>query len=111
MAHEDIQTAAHDRLGGRVGDKYRLLSLLGVGVWVCAISRIATRRSGREPSTKIFREPGIGRVTDSDSCPVCSRRSAAGLGMAFIGIVQSGSGDEAAAQETECGGASAPIGP
>jgi len=58
-----------------------------VGVWVSAISRIGTCRSAREPCTKILREPGIGRVTDSESCPVCCSRSVAGLGMAFIGIV------------------------
>src|SRR5690606_29546717 len=38
-----------------------------VGVVDCTISRIGTRRSGREPGTWILREPGIGRVTASDS--------------------------------------------
>src|SRR5690606_21562561 len=65
-----------------------------VGVRVSAISRIATRRSGREPSTWILREPGIGRVTDSDSCSVCCCREA---GTAFMAFVLVGL-DEAAAQ-------------
>src|SRR5690606_23895885 len=45
---------------------------------------MATRRSGRDPSTKILRDPGIGRVTDSESCCACCCR---GEGTAFIGIV------------------------
>src|SRR5690606_29388404 len=64
-----------------------------VGVAVCAISRIATRRSGREPAAKTLREPGIGRVTESESCWACCCRRE---GMAFIGIVLCGR-DEAAA--------------
>src|SRR3546814_10728774 len=42
-----------------------------VGVCDRVISRIATRMSGRDPSAWILREPGIGRVTESDSCSVC----------------------------------------
>ncbi|MNM85377.1 hypothetical protein D3C81_974890 [compost metagenome] len=53
-----------------------------VGVRVCAISRIGTCRSAREPGTKILCEPGIGLVTDSESCCACCCR----LGCAFIGI-------------------------
>ena len=54
--------------------------------------------SGREPCTKILREPGMGRVTVSDNCWVsCSRREGSALragdfGIAFIGIVQGGGG-------------------
>src|SRR5690606_12138476 len=59
-----------------------------VGVRVCTISRIGTRMSGREPCTWILREPGIGRVTASDSCEVFWMRE---LGTAFIGIVLLGS--------------------
>src|SRR5690606_38101165 len=40
--------------------------------------------SGREPSTWILREPGIGRVTDPDSCSVCCSRE---LGTAFMAFV------------------------
>src|SRR5690606_16558637 len=65
-----------------------------VGVLSSTISRIGTRRSGREPSTKILRDPGIGRVTVSESWSVCC---CSGEGTAFIGIVL-GWRDEAAAQ-------------
>src|SRR5690606_8234334 len=52
--------------------------------------------SGREPSTWILREPGIGRVTDPDSCSVCCSRE---LGTAFMAFVLVGL-DEAAARES-----------
>src|SRR5690606_24297179 len=52
--------------------------------------------SGREPSTWILREPGIGRVTDPDSCSVCCSRES---GTAFMAFVLVGL-DEAAAQES-----------
>src|SRR3546814_13341776 len=48
------------------------------------ISRIATRMSGREPSTWILREPGTGRVTDSDSCSVCCSSEEGTAFMAFV---------------------------
>ncbi|MNI52278.1 hypothetical protein D3C73_1070440 [compost metagenome] len=53
-----------------------------VGVRVSAISRIGTCRSGREPGTWILREPGMGRVTDSESCWACCCRAES---CAFIG--------------------------
>src|SRR3546814_5571666 len=40
--------------------------------------------SGREPSTWILREPGIGRVTDSDSCSVCCSSEEGTAFMAFV---------------------------
>jgi len=39
--------------------------LMRVGVWL--ISRMGTRMSGREPSTKILREPVNGLVTSAES--------------------------------------------
>src|SRR5690606_36453203 len=53
-----------------------------VGVRVCAISRIGTRRSGREPPTYTLREPGMGRVTASESRSAWRMSSE---GTAFIG--------------------------
>src|ERR1700761_3515832 len=58
-----------------------------VGVCACVISRIGTFRSGRLPCTWILREPGIGRVTASESSCAARTRSE---GKAFIGIRPSG---------------------
>src|SRR3546814_20340750 len=55
-----------------------------VGVCDRVISRIATRMSGRDPSAWILREPGIGRVTDSDSCSVCCSSEEGTAFMAFV---------------------------
>ena len=43
-----------------------------------------TCRSGREPCTKILREPGIGRVTDSESWSVCCNSEEGTAFMAFV---------------------------
>src|SRR3546814_5303282 len=40
--------------------------------------------SGRDPSAWILREPGIGRVTDSDSCSVCCSSEEGTAFMAFV---------------------------
>src|SRR5690606_7364604 len=55
-----------------------------VGVRASSISRIGTRRSAREPVTKILCEPGIGRTTSADSCSACC---CSGEGMAFMAFV------------------------
>src|SRR5688500_15621338 len=68
------------------------------GVAASAISRIGTRRSGREPSTCTLREPGIGRVTASERS--CAWRSSS-VGRAFIVVVlgaPGAGGNEAAAR-------------